>query len=318
MNKKLINEANIELYSLFKNVRGVFYGLLNKLANKDYIINNNSKDIFDRLNNLENLLKKMNECLNYFNENQDKTNSISDKYIWSIIYSNQTNIKRNYSLVYIDILINNLLIKLINSDYLYRKEIFSNKANLIQHKPNNNQNITQHIDEEDIQNYIIQNKFKLISFKIVNQDKVENNHPIIAYFEFGLNNFTIKLIPQKPNNVVTQSFTLECRYKSLYNTLLFRKIHNELSKVIEFLYNRFINRENNGMNFIKSFINHIQDLDKIFSIKCYGCKKNSRYSNVEKSFFPPFFKYNIDIYYYKFKYPIIDKDKLFFHPECID
>ena len=318
MNKKLLNEANTELYSLFKNVRGVFYSLLNKLANKDYIINNNSKDIFDRLKSLENLLKKMNEYLNHFNENQGNINSISEKYILSIIITNKTNINRNYSLVYIDTLINNLLIKLINSDYIYRKEIFTNKANLIQHKPNNNQIVTQLIDEEDIQKYIAQNKFKSISFKIVNQDNEQQNPPIIAYFEFGLNNFTIKLIPQKPNNVVTQSFTLECRYKSLYNTLLFRKIHNELSKVIEFLYNIFINRENNGMNFIKSFINHIQDLDKIFYIKCYGCKKNSRYSNVEKTFFPPFFKYNIDIYYYKFKYQIVDKDKLFFHPECID
>jgi len=321
MIRKPLNEANYDLYALFKRVREVFYSLLNKLANSEYIINNNSKDIFDQLKKLENFLLIINDYLKNFNENQDKISSISDKYIINLIYTNQMNINRNYNLVDIEFIINNLSIKLNNFDYINRKEILYNKANLLQHKQNNNNNnqiITQPIDEQDIKNYINQNKFKLISFKIVHQDKEPKSHPIIAYFEFELKNFFIKLIPQKPNNVVTQSFTLESRYNTLYNTLLLRKIHNELSKVIEFLYIKFINRENNGLNFLKSFINHIQDLDKIFYIKCYGCKKNSRYSHFEKSFFPPFIKYNIEMYFYKFKFPNNDKDKLFFHPECLD
>ena len=81
MIRKPLNEANYDLYALFKRVREVFYSLLNKLANSEYIINNNSKDIFDQLKKLENFLLIINDYLKNFNENQDKISSISDKYI---------------------------------------------------------------------------------------------------------------------------------------------------------------------------------------------------------------------------------------------
>ena len=116
MIRKPLNEANYDLYALFKRVREVFYSLLNKLANSEYIINNNSKDIFDQLKKLENFLLIINDYLKNFNENQDKISSISDKYIINLIYTNQMNINRNYNLVDIEFIINNLSIKLNNFD----------------------------------------------------------------------------------------------------------------------------------------------------------------------------------------------------------
>ena len=319
MKRKALNEVNLDLYNLFKNVRDIFYSLLNKIANKDSINNNNSRDnIFNMLSKLEGMVQYMNETLKIFNENPDKIEYIQDEYISNLINTNQININRNYDLVDIDIIIKNLAVKLNILDYLNKKIFSLNKGNLIQYKANNNKNsTTQQIDGEKIYNYIKQNKFKIVSFKLVNNDNQVNNNPTLKYIEFGLNNFTIKLIPQRQNNLCTKNFEIKSEYISLYNTLLMRKIRNELSKMIELLYNKYINKDNSGIAFLKSVIIYIHDFDKIFYIKCYSCKRNSKYSFSEKTFFPPFIKYNFEKYN-NLKFQIKDKDILFFHPQCID
>ena len=110
---------------------------------------------------------------------------------------------------------------------------------------------------------------------------------------------------------------MQCKYISLHNTLLKEKINAELSSIFDLLTKKFIIKENNGIIFVKSFINYIHDLDKIFYIKCYGCKKNSKYSIIEKNFNPPFIKYNKEKYS-NLNFPNKDRDILFFHPECIN
>ena len=334
MNTKPLNDVNFELYRKLMHIRKIFYYILRLLINEEYINNNNCKNsIISQINNLENVSQSINENLIIFNDNQDKIDSISDAYFNSLIKNFKDNIfnnsinNQNYKNVDFEVIIKALSrkLKIFDINFFYNEYILPfniklecNLYKAIKRNPKENNQIQNlKIDEEELKNYIKQNGFKNLVFKIVNEDKKVDDVEIVKYIEFHLKNFIITLIPTRPNNIMPLTFDIKSKFLSFNNTLLRRKILTELSSSIDALIKNNIIRENNYNNLVKNLINYIHDLDKIFYIKCYGCKRNSKYSYIEKFFYPPYIKYNIEKYY-NLKYPTNDKDILFFHPQCID
>ena len=313
---KTLDDVNNELYNNLKMIRRYFYYIINKLVNEENIKNNTKNNINIQINNLEKVLQSINENLIFFNENQDKINSISEKFCSDLFPIFEDNVNQNYKKVDLDIIIKGLSkkLKIFDKNFFYDEYILSSNIKL---ENNINEKIKEiskekteiqiiKIDDKELNNYIEQNEFKNISSKTISN-----------CIEFHLINFIIKLFPSNPNNLKPITFDMQCKYISLHNTLLKEKINAELSSIFDLLTKKFIINENNGIIFVKSFINYIHDLDKIFNIKCYGCKKNSKYSFIEKNFNPPFIKYNKEKYS-NLNFPNKDRDILFFHPECIN
>ena len=313
---KTLDDGNNELYNNLKMIRRYFYYIINKLVNEENIKNNTKNNINIQINNLEKVLQSINENLIFFNENQDKINSISEKFCSDLFPIFEDNVNQNYKKVDLDIIIKGLSkkLKIFDKNFFYGEYILSSNIKL---ENNINEKIKEiskekteiqiiKIDDKELNNYIEQNEFKNISLNAISN-----------CIEFHLINFIIKLFPSNPNNLKPITFDMQCKYISLHNTLLKDKINAELSSIFDLLTKKFIIKENNGIIFVKSFINYIHDLDKIFYIKCYGCKKNSKYSFIEKNFNPPFIKYNKEKYS-NLNFPNKDRDILFFHPECIE
>jgi len=313
---KTLDDVNNELYNNLKMIRRYFYYIINKLVNEENIKNNTKNNINIQINNLEKVLQSINENLIFFNENQDKINSISEKFCSDLFPIFEDNVNQNYKKVDLDIIIKGLSkkLKIFDKNFFYDEYILSSNIKL---ENNINEKIKEiskekteiqiiKIDDKELNNYIEQNEFKNISLNTISN-----------CIEFHLINFIIKLFPSNPNNLKPITFDMQCKYISLHNTLLKDKINAELSSIFDLLTKKFIIKENNGIIFVKSFINYIHDLDKIFYIKCYGCKKNSKYSFIEKNFNPPFIKYNKEKYS-NLNFPNKDRDILFFHPECIN
>ena len=313
---KTLDDVNNELYNNLKMIRRYFYYIINKLVNEENIKNNTKNNINIQINNLEKVLQSINENLIFFNENQDKINSISEKFCSDLFPIFEDNVNQNYKKVDLDIIIKGFSkkLKIFDKNFFYDEYILSSNIKL---ENNINEKIKEiskekteiqiiKIDDKELNNYIEQNEFKNISSKTISN-----------CIEFHLINFIIKLFPSNPNNLKPITFDMQCKYISLHNTLLKDKINAELSSIFDLLTKKFIIKENNGIIFVKSFINYIHDLDKIFYIKCYGCKKNSKYSFIEKNFNPPFIKYNKEKYS-NLNFPNKDRDILFFHPECIN
>ena len=313
---KTLDDVNNDLYNNLKMIRKSFYYIINKLVNEENIKNNTKNNINIQINNLEKVLQSINENLIFFNENQDKINSISEKFCSDLFPIFEDNVNQNYKKVDLDIIIKGLSkkLKIFDKNFFSDEYILSSNIKL---ENNINEKIKEiskekteiqiiKIDENELNNYIEQNEFKNISSKTISN-----------CIEFHLINFIIKLFPSNPNNLKPITFDMQCKYISLHNNLLKEKINAELSSIFDLLTKKFIIKENNGIIFVKSFINYIHDLDKIFNIKCYGCKKNSKYSFIEKNFNPPFIKYNKEKYS-NLNFPNKDRDILFFHPECIN
>ena len=165
------------------------------------------------------------------------------------------------------------------------------------------------INEVKVNEFIKNNRYKQISFKIQTEsDNLKN-------FSFELIHFQIIFTPKIINNFLTDDFKIQSKLKSLENTLLIQKIEKELLNIVQFFYYKY--QENNSeSSFVKDFINCIHDYDNIFHIRCNACKKNSKYSFKEKTFFPPYIKYYKDKYG-NYKYSYNYKESLFFHPQCI-
>ena len=76
----------------------------------------------------------------------------------------------------------------------------------------------------------------------------------------------------------------------------------------------------NLFEFIKNFLNYIADYNNILKKKCSLCNKISKYSNTEKSFFPPYYKLykqnKINLEKDSNSKLSSDKENLFFHEEC--
>jgi hypothetical protein len=121
-------------------------------------------------------------------------------------------------------------------------------------------------------------------------------------------------------------------------TVLFRKITNLLEfrfrPMLNFVYEEKRKKQNilfNNPNspsvkidkeflveFLKKLVNYLYDYDKIFKIKCDFCGKLTKYSLVEKYFFPPYYKM-----YKEKEMPLSQNNKIieveknyFYHEDC--
>jgi len=75
--------------------------------------------------------------------------------------------------------------------------------------------------------------------------------------------------------------------------------------------------QQNILEFIKNFINYLYNYNNLMKKKCALCNQISKYSFIEKSFFPPYYKL-----YKTYKIPIDnnfvfnEKENLFYHEDC--
>lgn len=306
-----LNDINYQVYFKLKEIRAKFYGLLKFIIkNKDELKNMQNKNKFTDLIKLKEVLEPMEKYLEVFNNNK-KNNikiNISDKFMNnSIINKIQENINHNNSIIEFEVLFVNALLELNNFQINYEQKS-SSLTNI--ESPNNNGNSTNllNFNEQEIKDYIKRKNYNMISFNLA---KINN----YIYYIFELNYFNIILIQKDKNIFSFNLIQVQTKYKSPDNNLLMKKIRDELSDIAKYIISV---KKINLMNFIKYFINYIHDYDKIFNIECYKCKKISKYSSVEKAFFPPCIKYNFEKNYsIRYLYNDKDKDKLFFHPQCI-
>ena len=101
----------------------------------------------------------------------------------------------------------------------------------------------------------------------------------------------------------------ENRLASILN-LLFEEKKLSIHKSVSFT-------QQNILEFIINFLNYLYNYNNLMKKKCALCNKISKYSFVEKSFFPPYYKL-----YKTYKIPIDnnfvfnEKENLFYHEDC--
>ena len=326
--KRALDDVNRYLYKKLKEIRNITYDTLKSIMNKDnYSQNNYKENIFKKIQYMKNILKDMKNNLCYFNHNYREFIYISDKYIDNLEKTIHLYINQNYKIMDVAVLMsNNLINNIFPNKYILAQsinppfDIFQIKYNFNRNpqvqKPVSigNQNNQQEaaalkINEVKVNEFIKNNRYKQISFKIqTERDNLKN-------FSFELIHFQIIFTPKIKNNFLTDDFKIQSKLNSLENTLLIQKIEKELLNIVQFIYYKY--QENNSeSSFVKDFINCIHDYDNIFHIRCNACKKNSKYSFKEKTFFPPYIKYYKDKYG-NYKYSYNYKESLFFHPQCI-
>ena len=318
--KIILDVINTDFLNNVKDIRKYFYNCVKFLVNNEN--NNDSKQLTDLVDDLEKKLKNFGLILNFFN-NKDNI-IVTDRHVNIFINYLNININQNYKIVDILSLINQNLIKIdfkndSNSYYYYFKcrDIIINKPIFTRKIESNNKNLQQQqiSDENKVNNYINNKKFERVTFKIIKEkypmEKGENNDRILEYV-LKLVYFNIEIIPKKYNNLQNYDIKVTSSYKSINNTLLLKLIEEQLKD-----YGQKILRkpqmkevENMDINFIISIINIVHDYDNIFTSECFICKKNAKYSFIEKAFFPPYIKFVYDKY-------TIDKKSSFIHPQCI-
>ena len=333
MNAKKIelNEINRKLYKYFKEIRVYFYNLFyNSTQNEKKSDFKNPEYVEGVLKNYQDLISNMKTYLTYFNGNRKITCYISEKFINELINAIKENFNFNYNICDIESIYKSIIIQ---SNFIFIK--FSYFSNIEILKDINCENSfnkgtkallisnSQQFEEKKIQNYIEEKKYKMISFNKRNEIKhlKDNEIIIVKLFELELLNFvisfTIEEKENESNSVLISNTNIQGKYISLHNTLLMKKIKEEILDIIEFFFQLTKAKENNAINFFEIFIDYIHDYDKIFKIKCFKCKKNSKYSHFEKAFFPPFIKFNLEkLNNNNLKYINRSNEELFFHPQC--
>ena len=160
---KTLDDVNNELYNNLKMIRRYFYYIINKLVNEENIKNNTKNNINIQINNLEKVLQSINENLIFFNENQDKINSISEKFCSDLFPIFEDNVNQNYKKVDLDIIIKGLSkkLKIFDKNFFYDEYILSSNIKL---ENNINEKIKEiskekteiqiiKIDENELNNY---------------------------------------------------------------------------------------------------------------------------------------------------------------------
>ena len=313
MNAKKIelNEINRKLYKYFKEIRVYFYNLFyNSIQNEKKSDFKNPEYVEGVLKNYQDLIFNMKTYLTYFNGNRNITCYISEKFINELINAIKENFNFNYNICDIENIYKSIIIQ---SNFIFIK--FSYFSNIEILKDINCENSfnkgtkallisnSQQFEEKKIQNYIEEKKYKMILFEL-------------ELFNFVIS-FTIEEKENESNSVLITNTNIQSKYISLHNTLLMKKIKEEILDIIEFFFQLTKAKENNAINFFEIFIDYIHDYDKIFKIKCFKCKKNSKYSHFEKAFFPPFIKFNLEkLNNNNLKYINRGNEELFFHPQC--
>ena len=207
---KTLDDVNNDLYNNLKMIRKSFYYIINKLVNEENIKNNTKNNINIQINNLENILQSINGNLIFFNENQDKISSISEKFCSDLFPIFEGNVNQNNKKVDIEVIIMGLSkkLKIFDKNFFYDEYILSSNIKL---ENNINEKIKEiskekteiqiiKIDENELNNYIEQNEFKNISLKTISN-----------CIEFHLINFIIKLFPSNPNNLKPITFDMQCK-----------------------------------------------------------------------------------------------------------
>ena len=140
----------------------------------------------------------------------------------------------------------------------------------------------------------------------------------------------------RPNLLVNNTCLFEPK-NAISKSLLLRKIaillENRFRLMLSFVYDEkrkkqnMYNNPNNPsvkidkeflVEFLKKLVNYLYDYDKIFKIKCDFCGKLTKYSLVEKYFFPPYYKM-----YKEKEMPLSQNNKIieveknyFYHEDC--
>ena len=322
--KKNLDILNNDFFNYVNAIRNYLYKHFKNLPNNEN--NNDIKQQTEYFANLENILKKFGVNLNYFN-NKDNI-IVNDRFINNFINNLNININQNYKIVDVLLLINQNFIKIdFQNDsnpyyyYLNFKDIPFYKPILTRKIESNNKIPQQQqiIDENKVNNFL-RMKFEKVTFKIIKErylkEKEEYNEKIIGYI-LKLVYFNIEIIPKKYNNLQNYEIKVTSSYESINNTLLIKLIEEQIKEFGKNILKKMQMKEgeNIDFNFIYSLINIIHDYDNIFTTKCPVCKKNAKYSFIQKIFFPPYIKPIYDKYlpFYQMN---IDKKSMFIHPQC--
>lgn len=313
-------EKNSNLYHYLTEIRKLFYFLLKKIPEKNNLtINTNQNNLLQIFSKLKNIIEKMTIHLNYFNCSENQV-YVSDEYIINTFLDKiQENINHNYNIVNIADLFNNTSTQLnifeINFFFPIKIPLTNrvplNKININQI----NKNIQPKLNDQEIINYINTINLKNISFnKKTTTEIICDKDNIIPVYELQINNFVIEIKQKKTNIISIKDITIKSKLKGFENTKLMLKIKERFFDEINFFSKKIQRNENSMMILLKLIINYIYDYENIFYIKCFACKKNSKYSYVDKAFFPPFIKKNREIFFGNY---FSNERNKFFHPQCI-
>lgn len=163
---------------------------------------------------------------------------------------------------------------------------------------------------------IAQINIKLFPFHIIiqfnlNKELVYKNHKYLFNIkdEYNRQSYSELILIRKIKYLIQE------RIESILNLIYEEKKRKNMSlnnnSIIVF-------DEETLKEFLKKFINYINDYNKITNLKCNLCQKRAKYSYMEKCFLPPFYK----LYKEKEILPPNNKNendieqKLFFHEEC--
>ena len=117
--------------------------------------------------------------------------------------------------------------------------------------------------------------------------------------------------------------------KENQDLILLDKIKTLFENRIEFILNLFFDEKKvnpqkaivfspqNILDFIKFFLNYIYNYNNLMKKKCAICNKISKYSFVEKCFFPPYYKlFKIYKIPNDINFEFNEKENLFYHEDC--
>ena len=305
-NKEIINLEEISNESLqyLIKIRRYFYDLTKLLTNQDI---NNNNIINDKAKILQQILEKMKEYLETFSSIDKYDISVSKLFL---AYANNSipNKNSNYkilnnhdlSAIYNTFTVN--LFNLINKQKTYSSFIYN---------PPITEGKQEQLDFKEIINkYIKAKKYNHISINYRNNDKIQNINSQISLFNLYLE------ISSNKNDEPISEIKIYQKYRPFDNTLLIKQLEEEIIDIVQRISNRLRRKEISIKDYLSKFIDYIQDLDKIFYIKCVRCKKHSKYSFKQKAFLPPFIKFNFEKYA-PLHMLLVSKESLFYHPQCI-
>ena len=208
--------------------------------------------------------------------------------------------------------------EIINSYLFFRNRNKPDKTNLHDSINDIKTEINNYIEKvlvSDIQfNYISDNliAIKHYPFEIdIGLPSKENIKPGKYKVIVGVN-----IAHQKIEN---QKLVLIHKIKALFENRVLSMINLIFEEKRKLNQKDFTFTTQNLFEFIKNFLNYIADYNNIMKKKCSLCNKISKYSNTEKSFFPPYYKLykqnKINLEKDSNSKLSSDKENLFFHEE---
>lgn len=184
------------------------------------------------------------------------------------------------------------------------------------------------------------NKFRVLSSSYPSKSH-QYNTPLNTYNQIAQINlklfpFSISISLYLNKNIEKINISIKDEYqrKSFSNLILFKKINNlfqlRINSIVNIINsekrrNYTANMNNNNSLFdeedlidlLKRFINYIYDYNNITKKKCGLCEKITKYSCIEKTFLPPYYKlYKEKDNQMNVKMINESDQKLFFHEEC--